>query len=536
MATLSKADRNYWRDQRRTLLPEARDYAQIIQATLMRLGEFYAPATVQAHGKRAGGKRLQKVQFERVCLSPEIIYLKIRVHKRGWLGSKSALPHRVRLRDLMNDDTAAELSHACARKVTWECDVDAPERGAWYLIHRNEGQGGIPKQVSFMDTLTHYPSDMSSIPFVLGSGPHRIMETLYLGNTPHLLIAGPTGTGKSNAVNAFILAQMYHNAPRDVQFILIDLKGSEFRDYEKSPHLHQPVVLDVVDGLNVLNALIEEIKQRMEKLKNGIKDWATYRAKNPNDDNAPYLIVVIDEYAQFIFAHGPEAASRANARLIRIAAQGRAVGVQLIVCTQYPTGEVVNRQVKINLNSAIAFKCRNGAQSAVVLDVGDAANLPDVKGRALYTYGPYIREVQMAYVSPQDTADVMKRCIERYGEAKFETPVVVEPEPVKELPAERKPPEVCQPGEWFARFYIIDPDNRTSVESLYVDYCEYANAIHCVPVSKYGLGVWFNAQGFKTVKSHGLNYRLGVRKRHQTRGSAGRGSAGSSESLEMAGD
>lgn len=504
------ADRRYQRELMRTVGPEARVYEGIIQSALTRLGDFYAPASVKPRAKQVGGRGIQHVRFERRCLSPEIIYFKIMVHKRILWRTVNALPHRTLLADLMNDDTAKELSHACRRRVTWECDDEHPERGAWYLVHRGEGTGGLPTFVEFKDILDAYPQDMSGLPFVLGSGAHRTVELIRLGKTPHLLIAGPTGKGKSNALNAFILGLMHHCPPTMIKFVMVDLKERvEFKAYEESPHLYRPIVGDVPTALNVLHELIAEIKRRMKLLGQGVKDWASYRQSHP--DAGPFIICVIDEYAQFIFSHGPAVAARANARLIRIAAQGRAAGIQLVVATQYPTGEVIHRQVRVNFNAALAFHCMTDIQSRVILDVADATDIPDLPGRAMYTDGSAVHEIQMPFVSPADTTAILKDCHEKYGAASFETTAQTESEPVEELPPEPQIViEMADPRRWFAERAVANAKSRKAFSLLYDDYSAYAEHNKQVPMGDKKFSTWLHSRGFLRKESHGVRYVLGV--------------------------
>jgi S-DNA-T family DNA segregation ATPase FtsK/SpoIIIE len=510
-APLSPADRDYLRDLARTVGPEARLYLTILQFTLVRLGEFYAPTSERARGKSAGGRGVQRVQFERVCLSPEIIAFKIRVHKRVLWRTLNALPHKTRLADLMNDETAHELSHACRRRVTWFCDDEHPEWGAWFFVHRGEGVGGIPTLVEFKDILGCYPQDMGDLPLVLGSGQHRTTEMISLRKTPHLMVVGATNLGKSNALNSFILALMHYCAPDMLRFVLVDLKEEvEVKVYRTSPHLYCPIVGNVPTALRVLKELFGEIRRRLSLLGEGEKDWTSYRANHP--DAPPFILCIIDEYAQFIFSHGPNVAARANALLIRIAAQGRAAGVQLIVATQYPTGEVIHRQVRVNFGAAISFHCMTGTQSRVALDVDDAKDIPDLPGRALYTDGRAIHEVQMPYVSAADTAAILAECKAKYGEQVFEaTASQVAPLPDEDLPPEPNIViEMADPRRWFAERALANAKSRKAFSLLYDDYSLYADQHNQPPMGRQKLSSWLQSRGFVSKQSNGVRYMQGI--------------------------
>jgi hypothetical protein len=196
-----------------------------------------------------------------------------------------------------------------------------------------------------------------------------------------ILMGGATGSGKTNAVQA-ILAQlaMKHGADA-VQFAIVDTKEVDFTGWHGLPHLFQ----HVAHNLDAATALIEnvEAERRRRKavmVKAGVKDWR--RLPEP----LPLLVLVVDEAADF---EGTEAMET----LTEVARKGRAFGVSVIVGTQYPTSRVIDPQVKANLPTAIALRCRTGTESRVILDRNGAEDL-DRPGLAMSYISGQWRRVQ----------------------------------------------------------------------------------------------------------------------------------------------
>jgi DNA segregation ATPase FtsK/SpoIIIE-like protein len=420
---LMRASQVYWLERRNVkrlsqmLNPEAKLFGRLLTDRLAGIGYKWATRSEYDHGKASGSGRAKpttfKVKFERIYTKPEALFYKVLVRKRTLFGTANALPYMTLVSDLATDIVVNELSAACERKVTVK--YDDPRFGFWYIVHRGEGIGLIPKHVAFNDMLDKYPKDISLIPWAMGVGKARNVVTLYLAKHPHLLIAGPTGTGKSNAVNGFILGLMYHALPSEIQFILFDLKeGIEFDIYKNSVHLQRPIVSKPDEALAALLEMSLEIDRRLGLLRDSdCKDLPAYNVKFP-EQRLPILIGVIDEYAQLVLPVDKKISNEANRLIVRISALGRAAGIQIVVCTQYPTREVVSPQIKINLNLKLAFRCQNPTQSMVILNDPRASNLPaEALGRGLFALGPDIFEVQIAYVADPDTKAILKYAQER---------------------------------------------------------------------------------------------------------------------------
>lgn len=395
---------------------EANEFWQIIQDCYARLGHAYVPNKdyQNASGSRKG--KVQKVRVERVLASldaPEIIYYKLSTQRKTYFGAKNALPYKTFVGDLISEDRLQELSWACQRVVT-ACYED-PRYGVWLRVHRLEGVGGLPTRVLFKDMLEHYPDDMSAGTLILGVGAHRNIHTADLAKHPHILIAGSTGSGKSNMVNHLIASLMTFTDPKDLQFILIDLKRMEFKLFRKSGHLHRPVITEAQEAIEALNGLVEEIERRARLMEDtDVKEVGEWNERFP-DQAQPRLICIIDEFAELRLASDKKISEEAARLVNRICNLGRAVGIHLIICTQRPARAVLGNEVKINMPLIIAGRTQSTAQSAVILDNGHAAGLPLVPGRMLYQSGSSEWEIQTPYIDQED----IKRAV-RVSRAKAE--------------------------------------------------------------------------------------------------------------------
>lgn len=246
--------------------------------------------------------------------------------------------------------------------------------------------------------------------FVIGETRARQI-TFDFDETPHLLVGGQSGGGKSTFLRQMITTLYLNN--RTYRFYLIDLKGGlEFQIFEGLDRV--TVVPQASTAIDYLARLESNLKQRMEVLKAaGCKDIAAYLTL-PDVDRQTFeatakvknrisrIITVIDEAAE-LFMAGEKAqaanAQRAKAMAIKIAAQGRAVGIHLIVATQRPDVRAVDGQIKANLSGALAFQMPNYASSMTILDNTRAAHLPKVPGRAVWKTGLEMVELQTPFVT-----------------------------------------------------------------------------------------------------------------------------------------
>ncbi len=257
-----------------------------------------------------------------------------------------------------------------------------------------------------MATEVAYSTEDAEAPFEFKVGQTRANTiTTSLQKTPHLLVAGQTGGGKSTFLRQLIVH--LHLQKKGINFLLIDLKGGlEFSMFENRKNfVVVPHVLAAVVNLQNTNSLLDK---RMSFLKeNGCKDIEAYFKKKDKPANAPDLsrhVIVVDEAAEmFLAGHHAKSKEVQTAReiLSRIARQGRALGIHLIVATQRPDSKSLDPQVKANLTGVICFQMMNDSSSIAVLGNGRATDLPKVAGRAIWKNGIEMLEVQTPFMSSE---------------------------------------------------------------------------------------------------------------------------------------
>ena len=199
-----------------------------------------------------------------------------------------------------------------------------------------------------------------------------VVEDLAL--LPHLLIAGTTGSGKSVGLNAMILSLLYKNTPSNLRLIMIDPKFLEFGLYEDIPHLLTPIITDPKKAIIALSKAVEEMNRRYEMMnKVRVKTISGYNelAQNEGLEKLPYIVIIIDEFADLMIMGGREA----EQYLISLAGKARASGIHLIIATQRPTVNVVTGLIKGNLPSKISYRVGSKIDSKVILDEIGAESL-----------------------------------------------------------------------------------------------------------------------------------------------------------------
>lgn len=227
-----------------------------------------------------------------------------------------------------------------------------------------------------------------------------------LETMPHLLIAGATGSGKSVAMNAFLISLLYQNSPKDLKMILIDPKRVELSSYNCIPHLLAPVVQDPEKAAISLRWVVAEMTRRYVELSN-------HRVRNINEFNElddvnklPRIIVVIDELADLMMVAGKEV----EASICRIAQMARAVGIHLIVATQRPSVDVITGLIKANIPARISFAVSSSIDSRTILD---GIGAEDLLGRGDMLYLPTgmnkPMRIQGIYVSTEEIERVTNR-------------------------------------------------------------------------------------------------------------------------------
>ncbi|GAB1858648.1 DNA translocase FtsK [Flavobacteriaceae bacterium MHTCC 0001] len=253
------------------------------------------------------------------------------------------------------------------------------------------------------------------LPIALGKTISNETLVVDLAKMPHLLMAGATGQGKSVGLNAVLTSLLYKKHPAEVKFILVDPKKVELtlfnkieRHYlAKLPDSEDAIITDNTKVINTLNSLCIEMDNRYELLKNAMcRNIAEYNKKfkarklNPNEGHQflPYIVLVVDEFADLIMTAGKEV----ETPIARLAQLARAIGIHLIIATQRPSVNVITGIIKANFPARIAFRVTSKIDSRTILD-GSGADQLIGRGDMLYTQGNDITRVQCAFV---DTPEV----------------------------------------------------------------------------------------------------------------------------------
>ena len=282
-----------------------------------------------------------------------------------------------------------------------------------------------------------FRNSKAELPIAIGySTLAQKVKTFDLTDAPHLLVAGATKQGKSVGLNVIISSLLYSKHPSELKFVFIDPKTVEFTPYnpllkhylavlptaaDEEEEKRKAIVKKAKDAEQVLSSLCIEMDERYELLaKGGVNDFKLYNEKYkdryllPTEGHRylPYLVVVVDEYADLIMAGGssPEdkkSAKSIEAAIIRLAQKGMAAGIHVIIATQRPSVNVITGLIKANFPTRIAFRVLSGVDSRTILDSVGAENLIG-KGDMLYYAGVKMERIQCAYISMEEINRVTK--------------------------------------------------------------------------------------------------------------------------------
>jgi DNA segregation ATPase FtsK/SpoIIIE, S-DNA-T family len=246
------------------------------------------------------------------------------------------------------------------------------------------------------------------IPVILGKDITGETQIVNLTQTPHLLIAGATGSGKSVCVNSIICSILYTRSPNEVRMVLIDPKIVELKLYNDIPHLMTPVITEPKRAFQALQYLLYEMERRYSLLDAlGVRDIQSYnrkiKKKKLATQSLPYVVVVVDEFADLMATSGKELEST----LARLAAMSRAVGIHLVLATQRPSIDVITGLIKANIPSRIAFMVAGKFDSRIIIDSVGAEKLLG-QGDMLFTsaWNPHPIRIQGAYLSEDEVEHV----------------------------------------------------------------------------------------------------------------------------------
>lgn len=282
-----------------------------------------------------------------------------------------------------------------------------------------------PQTVTIKEMLLHYYNQKKklSIPLLLGktvTGGYVITD---LVKTPHLLIAGATGSGKSVCINTIVMSILMNNSPDLVKLIMIDPKKVELTQYSPLPHMIAPVVTEPHGAYSALHFLVKEMQTRYDILKllklrnitafNQRKIDKQFEASLniPIPIKMPLIVAIIDEFADLMMVSSTDI----ETPIARIAQMARAIGIHLILATQRPSREVITGIIKANFPSRIAFKVASRINSQIILDEVGAESL---LGNGDLLFMPpgasHLVRAQGAYISDEEINKTIETICKKY--------------------------------------------------------------------------------------------------------------------------
>ena len=289
--------------------------------------------------------------------------------------------------------------------------IQAPIPGKPYV--GIEVPNNIRKIVSYKETFKQVKSNDADLLIVAGQDTVGNVITFDLTSTPHMLIAGSTGSGKSVAINTIIISLLMKYTPEEVKMILVDPKMVEFTPYHNIPHLITPVITAPGDANLALKQAVNEMEKRYKLMsENGARNIKELNAKL--DEKLPYIVIVIDELADLMMV----AAKEVEESIMRITQKARAAGIHMIVATQRPSTDIITGVIKSNIPSRIAFTVSSSIDSRTILDQVGAEKLIGLGDMLISLYGQLPFRGQGSYISMEEvdnvTEMIKKQCTPYY--------------------------------------------------------------------------------------------------------------------------
>ncbi|MGZ4816580.1 MAG: DNA translocase FtsK, partial [Terriglobales bacterium] len=291
------------------------------------------------------------------------------------------------------------------------------------LIERMAGKSTVGIQVPNRERETIWLRELiesqefiggkSKLTLAVGKDINGRINVADMATMPHLLIAGSTGSGKSVAINAFIMSILYKSTPDQVRLILVDPKRVELGMYDGVPHLYTPIITEPKLAANALRNAVREMERRLKVLAaKGVRNIDQYNklfdSQTPSlfDDGTqqegpiPYIVIIIDELADLMMLDQ----SNVEESITRLAQMARAVGIHLVLATQRPSVDVITGLIKANFPARISFRVATKVDSRTILDGngaeallgrGDMLYLPSGSSRVLRLHAPFVTEKEI---------------------------------------------------------------------------------------------------------------------------------------------
>lgn len=332
---------------------------------------------------------------------------------------------------LADDDICTALSESIGHPVTAKYERGLEHIGLRYFV-AIAGSDGLPPVYTITEMLKDYPSTAAPLALPFGVRTNGIPLVVDLAGMPHLLGGGTTGKGKSNLVHAIICTLINRNTPEVVNLDLLDFKDQalEMSPYEGIPHLRLGhIIKESGEMKTYFGGLQDEMRRRYKELERRKKrKISDYNRRIPKGEKRmPYLVVIIDEFASCVHELGQDDAERA---VRKVAEQGRAVGIHLIVFTQYPKADIISSVTTSNMPGRVSFYMPKSEQSRVILE-SDAAHTQlgnDQLGRAIMLHNGKEHLVQTPLVTDRQISHFIAAA--RSGTAVDDIGLPIDPEEI----------------------------------------------------------------------------------------------------------
>jgi S-DNA-T family DNA segregation ATPase FtsK/SpoIIIE len=314
-----------------------------------------------------------------------------------------------------------------SRIVGLQDDLCLAMRAESILIERVAGKSTVGIQVPNEKRETiwlrevvespEFSASKSKLTIALGKDINGRLMVAEMNSMPHLLIAGSTGSGKSVAINAFIMALLYKSTPDQVRLILVDPKRVELTNYDGVPHLYTPIISEPKLASNALRNAVREMERRLKLLaQKGVRNIDQYNrlfeegytpslfedgSSEEQEKPLPYIVIIVDELADLMMVDG----ANVEESITRLAQMARAIGIHLILATQRPSVDVITGLIKANFPARMSFRVATKIDSRTILDAngaesllgrGDMLYLPSGSSRVLRVHAPFVTEKEIA--------------------------------------------------------------------------------------------------------------------------------------------
>ena len=407
---------------------QAQVYAKIIPAVLAKMG-----LASYARDKK------RRVVTNRVKTIPPVV-----IHEDYYMVevNTARLPYRVKIAQLMAEEILETLSGACKSKVE---AFFHPGHGLWYLIPRRGGLGIIPRKIAYDAVMELMPKSDPIWTLPIGVGENKRLTRIDIRRTPHILIVGSTGAGKTVFVKNMLATLCMKCSPNRLRVVICDFKrGPDYKAFARLPHLGMPypvkwnekllfeddelvdtkeadymnrVLYNLEDILHILKWANKEIDRRNGKFDEDITDIDRWNAKYRRRPLA-HILIMIDELAVIMDQLSKAEASRLQKTLARTAMLGRSAGIHLVIGLQSLLARYLEGPVSNNIETRIVARCASGPQSGMALGNGSwsAARLPEIRGRIVWRDGMKESELQTPWVDPKKAVALIKAISAKWEE------------------------------------------------------------------------------------------------------------------------